>query len=182
MAACEAVLAEAGGGQDATGISCFWHSLLAARRATTGPLTPVLLWQDRRSAAQAEELRARLDPAAVHARTGCFLHPSFWPAKLAWLREQGTLDQARRVVSFADYLFLRLTGELRTTLSTASGSGLLDLRARAWDGELLDALGLDEQLLPPISDEPAGTTFPAARRRGLLEPRRRLHDAPSERR
>src|SRR6476619_3448301 len=160
VAACEAVLAEAGGDQDATGISCFWHSLLLLD-GDNRPLTPVLLWQDRRSAAQAEELRARLDPAALHARTGCFLHPSFWPAKLAWLRERGTLDEARRVVSFADYLFLKLTGELRTTLSSASGSGLLDLHARAWDGELLDALGLDESLLPPISDDPAGTTVPA---------------------
>ena len=124
------MLAETGGGHDATGISCFWHSLLLLDERDR-PLTPVLLWQDRRSVAQAEELRERLDPASVHDRTGCFLHPSFWPAKLAWLREQGTLDEARRVVSFADYLFLRLTGELRTTLSTASGSGLLDLRARA---------------------------------------------------
>jgi len=157
--ASEAVVAEAGAGPDATGISCFWHSLLLLDQKER-PLTPVLLWQDRRSVAQAEELRARLDPAAVHARTGCFLHPSYWPAKLAWAQEQGTLDQARRIVSFADYLFLRLTGELRTTLSTASGSGLLDLRARAWDGELLDTLGVDERLLPPIDDEPAGTMFP----------------------
>ena len=63
VAACEAVLAEAGDGQDATGISCFWHSLLLLD-GDDRPLTPVLLWQDRRSAAQAEELRARLDPAA----------------------------------------------------------------------------------------------------------------------
>ena len=157
--ASEAVVAEAGAGPDATGISCFWHSLLLLDQKER-PLTPVLLWQDRRSVAQAEELRARLDPAAVHARTGCFLHPSYWPAKLAWAQEQGTLDQARRIVSFADYLFLRLTGELRTTLSTASGSGLLDLHARAWDGELLDTLGVDERLLPPIDDEPAGTMLP----------------------
>ena len=70
------------------------------------------------------------------------------------------LDVARRAVSFADYLFLALTGELRTTLSTASGSGLLDLRARRWDGELLDELGLAEELLPPLSDDPAGITHP----------------------
>jgi gluconokinase len=159
VSACEAVLAEAGGGQEATGVSCFWHSLLLLDEGER-PLTPVLLWQDRRAAIQAEELRACLDPAAVHDRTGCFLHPSFWPAKLVWLRKQGMLDGARRVVSFADYLFLRLTGELRTTLSSASGSGLLDLRARAWDAELLEALGLDEELLPPISDEAAGTTYP----------------------
>jgi gluconokinase len=156
--AAQAVLAEAGDA-DALGSSCFWHSLLLLDRHEE-PLTPVLLWQDRRAVAQAEALAKRLDQQAVHERTGCMLHPSYWPAKLAWLAEQGTLAQAHRVVSFADYLFLRLTGELRTTLSTASGSGLLDLRSRSWDGELLEQLGIGEELLPPLSDEPVGTTYP----------------------
>lgn len=156
--AAEAVLAEAGAA-DALGSSCFWHSLLLLDDHHE-PLTPVLLWQDRRAVAQADALAERLDEGAVHERTGCMLHPSYWPAKLAWLAEQGTLAGARRIVSFADYLFLRLTGELRTSLSSASGSGLLDLRARRWDTELLDALGIGEELLPPLSDEPVGTTYP----------------------
>jgi gluconokinase len=156
--AAEAVLAEAEDA-DALGISCFWHSLLLLDE-NDEPLTPVLLWQDRRATAQAEALAKRLDEAAVHERTGCVLHPSYWPAKLAWLAEQGTLAGARRIVSFADYLFLRLTGELRTSLSTASGSGLIDLRARAWDVELLGELGIEQALLPPISDEPVGSSYP----------------------
>jgi gluconokinase len=159
VAAARAVLDEAGGGHDALGISCFMHSLLLLD-VNDRPLTPLLLWQDRRSADQALQLAARLDERAVHARTGCVFHPSFWPAKLGWLRAEGLLDDARRAVSFADYLFLSLTGELRTTLSTASGSGLLDLRARRWDGELLDELGLAEDLLPPLGDDPVGTTHP----------------------
>ena len=158
LQAAKAVLAEAGEA-DAVGSSCFWHSLLLLNEHDE-PLTPVLLWQDRRAARQAEELAERFDEQAVHERTGCVLHPSYWPAKLAWLAEQGALPQARRVVSFGDYLFLRLTGELRTTLSTASGSGLLDLRARRWDGELLDELGIGEELLPPLSDEPVGASYP----------------------
>ncbi len=157
VGACEAVLSEAGGGHDALGISCFMHSLLLLD-ASDRPLTPVLLWQDRRAAAQAQELAALLDAEALHARTGCFLHPSFWPAKLAWLGSR--VAEASRIVSFADYLFLRLTRELRTTLSTASGTGLLDLRARGWDAELLGELQIDESKLPPIGDEAAGTTFP----------------------
>jgi gluconokinase len=159
VAEARAVLDATGDVYDALGSSCFWHSLLLLDERDR-PLTPVLLWRDQRAAAQAEELAVRLDPEAVHARTGCVLHPSYWPAKLAWLRAEGVLDEARRAVSFADYLFLRLTGELWTSLSTASGSGLLDLRARAWDAELLDALGIDEGLLPPLSDEPAGATYP----------------------
>jgi gluconokinase len=155
--ATNAVLDEAGRAFDALAISCFWHSLLLLDAAGR-PLTPVLLWQDRRAVAQAEELAARLDPELVHARTGSFLHPSFWPAKLAWLRAEcpELLAAASRAISFGDYLFLRLTGELRTSLSMASGTGLLDVRARSWDAELLDALELDAELLPPIGDDPAG--------------------------
>lgn len=158
LRAAEAVHAEAGDA-DALGISCFWHSLLLLDEHER-PLTPVLLWQDRRATPQAEALAERLDAREVHARTGCMFHPSFWPAKLEWLRAEGVLASARRAVSFADYLFLRLTGELRTSLSSASGTGLLNLRTRSWDAELLDELDVDEALLPPISDEPAGTTYP----------------------
>ena len=169
VAAAEDVLHEAlvrgGTATDAVGISCFWHSLLLLDRARR-PLTPVLLWQDRRAAAQAEELRGRLDPAAVHSRTGCVLHPSYWPAKLAWLAAESAdvLARAEHVVSFPDYLFFRLTGELRTTLSIASGTGLMDLRGRCWDPELLSALELEPELLPRCSEEPAGeqeATYPA---------------------
>jgi gluconokinase len=146
---------------DAVAISCFWHSLLLldGRRR---PLTPVLLWQDRRAARQAEQLAGRLDPADLHARTGAVLHPSYWPAKLAWLAVERAelLVGARHAVSFAEYLFLQLTGELRMSLSSASGTGLLDLRTRSWDDELLDALGLDRALLPPLSDEPSGAGEP----------------------
>ena len=120
----------------------------------------MLLWQDRRAVAQAEALpsgstggRSTNAPAACSTRaTGRRSSPG-WPSR-------ARSAQARRIVSFADYLFLRLTGELRTTLSTASGSGLLDLRARTWDGELLEALGIDDELLPPLSDEPVGTSYP----------------------
>lgn len=156
--ASRAVLDEAAGGAfDALGISCFWHSLLLVD-ADGRPLTPVLLWEDRRAAAQADELVERLDGQRVHARTGCYLHPSYWPAKLAWFQTErpDALAAARHVVSFGDYLFLRLTGELRTSLSMASGTGLFDLLARSWDAELLDALGLDAGLLAPIGEEPVG--------------------------
>jgi len=161
--AAQGVLGEVDVEADAVGISSFWHSLLLLDERDR-PLTPVLLWQDRRAASQAEELGFLLDEKRVHERTGCMLHPSYWPAKLAWLRTEQpeVLARARRAVSFGDYLFLQLTGELRATLSTASGTGLLDLRARSWDEELLATLELDPDLLPPLDDRPAGdrTTFP----------------------
>jgi gluconokinase len=137
-------------------VSCFGHSLLALDGAGR-PLTPVLGWRDLRSAGAAEQLRGRLDGQAVHARTGAHLHPSFWPAKLTWLAdaEPQVFREAAWFVSFADYLHARLAGgEPRTSLSMASSTGLLDLATGTWDAELLDALGVDLERLPPISEIP----------------------------
>ncbi|MDE3026249.1 MAG: carbohydrate kinase, partial [Acidobacteriota bacterium] len=139
------------GGEEPDGTSCFAHSLVAVDGAWR-PLTPILGWRDTRSAAAADALRRRLDPDAVHARTGAFLHPSFWPAKLAWLAETEpeVFRRAARFVSFADYL----RREATTSLSLASTTGLLDLATCAWDAELLDALGLDAERLPALGDVP----------------------------
>ena len=146
---------EAGGGIDAVAGSCFWHSLLALD-ANDRPLTPVLTWRDVRAAPHAAQLARALGAEEVHRRTGAPLHPSFWPAKLAWLRttEPDAFRSAARFVSFPDYLYLRLAGEGRTSLSIASGSGLLRLDDGRWDENLLDALELDPERLPAISDDP----------------------------
>jgi gluconokinase len=157
---------EAGGadGVDAVGTSCFGHSLLAVDERGR-PLTPILGWRDTRAAAAAERLSQQLDPSAVHARTGCQLHTSYWPAKLAWLAEEEpeVFRSARRFVSFCDYLYEQLLGrEVPASLSMASATGLLDLHTRAWDQELLETLGLDRERLPDVSDAPVDTWFPAA--------------------
>jgi gluconokinase len=89
----------------------------------------------------------------------CFLHPSYWPAKLQRLAAEGT--RPARCVSFADYLLLRLAGELRTSVSMATGTGLYDPNRLAWDGETLAALGLQLEQLPQVSDDPVAGVYPA---------------------
>jgi len=141
------------GDADVVAISCFWHSLLALDERGR-PLTPVLTWSDVASASAV--------PYDAFERTGCPPHASFWPAKLARLRAEQPEVFARtaRFVGFGDYLFERLTGEARTSLCMASGTGLLHLRTRDWDDEGLAALGVDRGQLPPLSDEPVGGVFP----------------------
>ena len=53
---------------------------------------------------------------------------------------------------FAEYLLWRLTGRLQASLSMASGTGLLDQGAGAWDATMLAACGIDRDRLPPIDD------------------------------
>jgi gluconokinase len=146
---CRGVLARVGEG-DVLALTTFWHSLLPLDEHDR-PLAPLLTWQ------QLDARPPDLDPDAYHARTGAFLHPSFWPAKLQSLRGYG----AARYVSFADYLLLKLAGELRTSVSMASGTGLFDPNTLTWDAETLDALGVDPAQLPPVSDEPVAGVRPA---------------------
>lgn len=157
VAALDEARREAGGPLVAVGASCFWHSLMAVD-ARGRALSPLVTWRDTRSVAAAERLAGLVDADAVHARTGCVLHPSYWPAKLLWLRETAPdlFRAAHRFVSFADYLYGQLAGELRTSLSMASGTGLLDVGTCTWDEELLGVVGLDADRLPEVSDEPVG--------------------------
>jgi gluconokinase len=145
------VLAQVGEG-DALAISCVWHSLVAVD-AHDRPLTPVLTWRDRAGALPP------LEPEAYHRRTGCFLHPAYWPAKIERLVREGVT--AARYLSFGDYLLLRLTGEARTTVSTASATGLFNPNTLTWDDETLAALGLTASHLAPRSDEPVAGVWPA---------------------
>jgi gluconokinase len=149
----------------AVGVSTFWHGLLGAG-ADGEPLTPLFLWSDTRSWMQAEELKRQLDPEAVRQRTGCPLHSSYWPAKLAWLRREHphAWRRCRKWLSFGDLLYWRLFGEPGTSLSMASGTGLANLAAPGWDGELLDALELDEERLPALREAASGLR-PEFRRR-----------------
>jgi len=149
--ACRAVLAQVGEG-DALAISCFWHSLLAVDEHDR-PLTPVLTWRDLAGTPP------DLDAAAYHRRTGCFLHPAYWPAKIQLLRDEGV--RAARFLSFGDYLLLRLAGEARTSVSMASGTGLYDPNRLDWDDETLEAVGVDRAQLAPVSDEPVAGVLPA---------------------
>jgi gluconokinase len=145
------VLAQVGEG-DALAISCFWHSLVAVDERDR-PLTPVLTWSDRAGAPP------QLDAEDYHRRTGCFLHPAYWPAKIELLAREGVA--ATRYLSFGDYLLLRLTGKARTSVSTASGTGLFDPNKLSWDEETLAALGLQASQLAPLSDEPVAGVWPA---------------------
>ena len=150
--ACLAVLALVGEG-DALAISCFWHSLVAVDEQDR-PLTPVLTWRDLAGGEPPE-----LDQVEYHRRTGCFLHPAYWPAKIKRLESEGV--RAARYLSFGDLLLGRLAGEVRTSVSTASGTGLFDPARCTWDEETLAALELRPERLAPISDEPVAGVFPA---------------------
>lgn len=139
---------------DAVAISTFWHSFLGVD-AQHRPTTPLLLWADSRARQQMLDLRARLDERAVHARTGCLLHWSYWPAKMLWLQKTSpdAWKATRRWVSFGEYLHLRLLDRSVCGVSMASGTGLLDQNAQRWDEEMLESVGLTPDRMLPLTGQ-----------------------------
>src|SRR3989442_8727128 len=138
---------------EGVGVATFWHGLLGFDGAGH-TVTPIYMWADTRSAPDAVLLREALDERAVHARTGCHLHSSYWPAKLRWLVRERPEAMARgaRWGSFGEDLELNPFGEASTSVSMASATGLFDQQALRWDAEALAAAELDERGLVPLCD------------------------------
>jgi gluconokinase len=150
------------------GTTTFWHGLLGFD-GDGHPVTPVSMWADTRSTSEADVLRSALDEHALHARTGCHLHPSYWPSRLRWLTraQPEVVAKVARWGSVGEQLEMELFGEAGTSIAMASGTGLLDQAACTWDDEALAIAGLTTaQLFPLVDrDEPRrGLRGPWARR------------------
>lgn len=139
----------------AVSVAAFWHGLVGIG-AGGRVATPMFGWGDGRARTAADGLRARVDAAAAHRRTGCFLHEVYPAARLVWLRGAAgdSLPPETTWAGIGELLALRLFGEMRTSASMASGTGLMDLRRCAWDAEMLAATGIGADALPPIGDAP----------------------------
>jgi gluconokinase len=131
----------------------FWHNLMGVDE-NGDAATPVFSWNDTRSAAAAGELKALVDEQDLHARTGCVLHASYWPAKLFWLRSTRPelFASVRRWMSIGEYLFLRLFGKLACSVSMASATGVFNQNRCTWDHTILSQLKVDPEKLSELVD------------------------------
>jgi gluconokinase len=154
----------------ALSLSAGMHGMLALD-AELRPLTPLVTWADARAREQARSLRQSGRALELHALTGVPVHPMSPLTKLLWFAQHDprTWAGARWWVGLKDYLILWLTGTLATELSSASGTGLLDLATRTWSGEALAVTGVSADQLPEILPTTAVLKLAAApaRRVGL---------------
>lgn len=118
------------------------------------PLTPLLTWADSRAGEEAGQLLADGLGPTLLARSGTPVHPMSPLVKLIWLgrNEPELLARARYWVGLKDWVISRLTGVLATELSTASGSGLLDLATGTWSAASIELAGIDPGTLPPVRE------------------------------
>ncbi|MEG3989426.1 xylulokinase [Microcoleus sp. S28C3] len=114
------------------------------------PLRPAILWADTRSSATLNTYHS-LD-AAILERLGNPVTAGMAGPTLLWLREhEATVySEARWALQPKDWLRLRMTGEVATEPSEASGTLLYDVVSDNWAGEAISALNLRGDWLPKI--------------------------------
>jgi glycerol kinase len=115
---------------------------------TGEPLHRAIVWQDRRTAARCDELKAAGHEALVRERTGLVIDPYFSGTKIEWLLHNAE-DMERAAFGTIDsWLTFKLTGRHVIDYSNASRTLLFDIRKLRWDPDLCELLGVDPARLP----------------------------------
>ena len=136
-------------------ISTAMHGLLALD-ADLRPMTDLLTWADSRASGQAERLNDHSTGPRLHYTSGTPTHAMSPLVKLVWFAENepDLLRDAAHWVGLKDWVLAVLTGEVATELSTASGSGMIDMEEGTWNPEAIELTGVRPDQLPPILDTP----------------------------
>ena len=156
----------------AVGVSNQRESMLLWDRASGAPVSPILSWQDQRTAARCAELTARGYAEVVRERSGLPLDPMFSATKGEWLLDHADPDRKRArageicLGTIDSWLLSRFGGEHLIELGNASRTQLLNLDTRSWDPDLLALFDIPVSVLPRVT--PSTGPFPATRGLGAV--------------
>jgi len=137
-------------------------------RATGKPVYNAIVWQDRRTAAFCDELRARGLDKMIREKTGLIVDAYFSASKVKWILDnvEGARAKAEKgelcFGTIDSWLVWNLTkGQIHVTdVSNASRTMLCNIHTQQWDGELEKIFDIPGNMLPQIrsSSEVYGTT------------------------
>lgn len=141
---------------------------LSSQRETIVPvdkqgnkLCDAILWMDRRTAKEAEDLASYFGRENLHSVTGMIPDATFSATKLMWLKRHmpEVVDAAHCFLQPKEYVCLKLTGAFTTDYSLASRTMMLDVRKLSWCDDVFAAVGISKEKMPRIyySDEVVGT-------------------------
>ncbi len=159
------------------GITNQRETVIVWERKTGRAIHPAIVWQDRRTAAECERLKANGAEEIVAARTGLVLDPYFSATKIRWILENvpGARNKAERgelaLGTVDSWLIWNLTSGAKhvTDVTNASRTLLFNIVKGEWDEELLKLFGIPASLLPEVvwSSERVGEATTALALGGL---------------
>ncbi len=142
----------------AIGITNQRETVVVWDRVTGRPIHPAIVWQDRRTAAYCDELKAQGLSQLIRERTGLVIDAYFSATKLKWILDQvpGARGRAAKgELAFGtidSWLVWKLTGgQLHLTDSTnASRTLLYNIHKGQWDEDLLHLFDIPVSVLPEV--------------------------------
>lgn len=128
-------------------------------------LRPAILWNDQRTQAQCDEIHRRVGRERFIQISGNVALTGFTAPKILWVAENepAVYARARHVLLPKDYIRYHLTGEYAMDKADGAGTVLFDLRQRTWSAELLAALEIPAEWMPPTFEGPEVTGRISAR-------------------
>ena len=144
----------------AIGITNQRETTLVWDRNTGAPIHKAIVWQDRRTSAFCDRLRAEGHEAEITQKTGLLLDPYFSATKLHWLltHVEGAAERAARgellFGTMDSYLIWKLTeGRAHVTDATnAARTMLYDIRQGCWDAQICALMQVPSAMLPDVRD------------------------------
>jgi len=163
LSVAQEVLVKAGAGAAdvaAIGITNQRETTVVWDRKTGKPIHHAIVWQDRRTAAACDKLRAQKHDRMIQRKTGLVLDAYFSATKVQWILQNVKGAKARAAkgeLAFGTidtWLLWQLTGGKvhATDPSNASRTMLYDIRKGTWDDELLKLFGVPRTMLPEVRD------------------------------
>ena len=156
----------------AIGISYQMHGLVCVDK-NQKVLRPAIIWCDSRAVGIGENAFQEL------GRSQCLTHllntpGNFTASKLAWVKqnEPKIFDKIDKIMLPGDYIAMRLTGEIATTISGLSEGMFWDFQTGKVADFLLDYYGIPRSFIPkivPTFAEQGRLTAAAAKELGLAE-------------
>jgi glycerol kinase len=119
---------------------------------TGKPIAPAIVWQDRRTAHECQNLKSKGHEPSITQKTGLLLDPYFSASKIAWVLKQNLdLNTDNILVGTIDtWLIWNLTGGQShvTDATNASRTMLFNIHENKWDEELLSLFDIPRVILP----------------------------------
>ncbi|EAX48890.1 carbohydrate kinase, FGGY [Thermosinus carboxydivorans Nor1] len=116
------------------------------------PLHNAIMWQDKRSIAQCEQLLDQLSLTEIYHRTGLRANPYFSAPKMMWLKDESPeiYVKANKLLGVQDYVVYLLTGLYITDWTQACRTMLMNINTFAWDEDMLKISGISASKLPDL--------------------------------
>jgi xylulokinase len=135
------------------GLSGQMHGLVSLDKQMKS-IRPAILWNDLRTTYECnqviESFGNDIERIVDHTNNGII--PGYTLPKILWMKnnEHENYQKLHTILLPKDYIRYKLTGELATDVSDASGTGVFNVKEKRWSNELIDRLGIRKEIFPKV--------------------------------